>query len=260
MVAEKLYYPDSNKDFMKAQPMPFKTAMLGLTPQHFTTTTEKITTLDYPQLTNYRSKYYPKNIQDIIGYVNKDSQTKKVQEKQINQASHKEYYNISAYGSSFLNNDPFFRYKPQDPSDINLLATASFRFAPPVWSNFRRTTPKFLKTSPSNLQSVENTHEQYNMRKPLVVTLNIYPEKNDLGRLFHTFRKRNIPYKITLADSKKLKGKTMISLNLYPDSTHPSNKNNNNSYYIAMVRRRSIQNRYPVPGILVNINSSQPID
>ncbi|KAJ8944528.1 hypothetical protein NQ318_009691 [Aromia moschata] len=141
----------------------------------------------------------------------------------------------------FVNSDPFHSYKPSDPSEINLLATASFRFAPPVWKNFQKlyqnsqqpTQPQHHMTPP-NIQQVENTNIQETVRnfaKPFVVTLNIYPMKNDGSsglygqnrygqRLLSQRIQGDFPYKAQ-GDSTTRYGKTdkmTIQLNVFPET------------------------------------------
>lgn len=67
--------------------------------------------------------------------------------------------------------DPFFHLKPQDPGDVNLLATASFRFAPPVWRNLNGDG----SGGKQGVVGGETNQVDVVEKKPLTVTLNIYP-------------------------------------------------------------------------------------
>lgn len=220
-MAEKLYYAESKKRESIEDPSPFRPKLIGPPPHHFTTTTEKVTTLNYPQLTNYRNKYYPKNIQDVIGYVNRPRRTRKHKVKEPSQSQSQTSYNLTMLGSAFSTGDPFYSYKPQDPSDINLLATASFRFAPPVWS----ARPKLLKQPQPSLaeKSNSNIHETYDPTKPVSIVLNIYPMNNEVFEVLNRIGYKN-GMKLTGGDPRN-GGRMNLQLNLYPNSVN-NEKNN----------------------------------
>lgn len=82
-----------------------------------------------------------KNIQEIIQLLSdqnddpvSDTAAKRIKSKNRKYKTHpKKTYNNPSFVS-----DPFFPYKPQNPSDINLLATNSFRFAPSVQIETKR--------------------------------------------------------------------------------------------------------------------------
>ncbi|KAG5899901.1 hypothetical protein JTB14_002453 [Gonioctena quinquepunctata] len=156
-------------------PEPFSVKFLGPQPRKFTPTyptttptTKKPTTLIFPQLTNYRNKYYPRNIQEVLKHVKSEpilhSRKYSRRDEKIKSDSGKLKYNEPGGGG-----DLFQRYKPGDPSEINLLATGSVRFAPPVWKKF----PNFedqRNTLPQN-------PPQRNIRQQNYLQQNIVPSK-----------------------------------------------------------------------------------
>ncbi|KAJ8968677.1 hypothetical protein NQ317_003906 [Molorchus minor] len=220
----------------------FGIKLLGPPPREFTvtiptsleTTTVKAVTLDYPQLTQYRNNYYPKSIQEIIGYVTKsrkyDTSRKYHQDSEKQQATtqkgFRQNFNASA---GFTSSDPFHSYKPTDPSEINLLATASFRFSPPVWKNFQKLYQQTNQQNGlSSSQQVDNSNIKETIRnfaKPFVVTLNIFP-MDDSGvtknghRISSPSIQREFPYK--LQDNTRTRiadrpNKMTIQLNVFPE-------------------------------------------
>lgn len=188
-------------------PHPFLPMIIGQPPQQFTT--QKPTTTNYPQLNLYRNRYYPKNIQDIIGYMTKSPKRKRQREKQSVGASNQENY-------TFSTPDPFSSYKPQDPGDINLLATASFRFAPPIWGTTTRN--RHNKQYFHQAQQVENTNIQENLSKrPMIITLNIYPMDGGEMQL-QRYGQQMFPYYFNNRNKffGNLGNKMTIHLNLLP--------------------------------------------
>lgn len=159
-----------------------------------TTSTTTASPIIYPQLSNYRSPNGPKNIQDIIGYIAPNPLALQGQfigrdgfgryrPSQLHPYFVQTQNNIRKNGSKRLTNenidDPFFYYKPRDPSDINLLATASFRFAPPIWNNFRNTLARPLPAaSEAYFKPTVNKEKE---KKPLLLTLNVYPMENEFS-------------------------------------------------------------------------------
>lgn len=106
--------------------------------------------------------------------------------------------------------DPFFRFKPQDPGDVNLLATASLRFAPPVWRNLNNgNSQKIVESETNQVDVVE--------KKPLTVTLNIYPMDEEVAASNH--HKVNVsgvkPVQNKLKKTKP--SKMVIHLNLFSE-------------------------------------------
>lgn len=121
--------------------------------------------------------------------------------------------------------DPFFSYKPQEPGDINLLATASFRFSPPAWANFNSASNFNLGSKPS--PSIRNELKQSakerkpNERKPLTVTLNVFPMENEYAASNHfdfpgINASRYVPEENSVKPKKLKPNKMVIHLNLFP--------------------------------------------
>ncbi|XP_044271734.1 uncharacterized protein LOC123015812 [Tribolium madens] len=222
--AEKLVVSQSIKrDFYQnSPPKPFGVTFRGQPPSEFTSTTEKITTLNYPQL-NFRHRHYPNNIQEVIGYGGR-FHPPTYQVKYSNYYTQSQSQNVpknqrSTRNFSLDENDPFYLYKPQDPGDVNLLATSSLRFAPPIWSNLKPKSQIPRVYFPQQYQ--ENTHRQeiYNYpNKPLRVTLNVYPNENEQRqglRQFINHKIENLQSKIRFPETKHKK--MVIHVNLYPD-------------------------------------------
>ncbi|KAK9890736.1 hypothetical protein WA026_012084 [Henosepilachna vigintioctopunctata] len=176
---------------LEEPPRPFGMAFKEPVPSSFraSSTTEKITTISYPQLLRYRDNYQPRNIQDILRYTEPLFKTKSFDgypnEYNINQQSmsRSQYYgpNRNNFGINQqpTNHDPFYAFKPQDPSDINLMATASVRFAPPPWKNMNKHLPQRTKNHQYNIRESDHPSVKDFLKpkfgKPLIVTLNIYP-------------------------------------------------------------------------------------
>ncbi|XP_023017836.2 uncharacterized protein [Leptinotarsa decemlineata] len=245
-------------------PKPFKVEYRGPMPRKFsptppttTSTTKRPTTLIYPQLTNYRNRYYPKNIQEIVRHMtNKPvhqtmEYTRNTGKRDVNNS--KEYLNNS------VNDDIFHRYKPNDPSEVNLLATGRVRFAPPVWKDFRNLEdehnrpqlqfiPKISQitnhpysTIPLNSSSAENvpvllTNEKrvtnendmtkvmdhfLNFRetakKPMTITLNLYPIETSYAAGNNP--KSGIPV-FSQEESRSDLSKMTINLRVFPEHSN----------------------------------------
>ncbi|XP_018564399.1 uncharacterized protein LOC108905849 [Anoplophora glabripennis] len=246
MTAEKLVSSQSMliENYQKQPPRPFGTKTLGPLPHEFTPTTPipartsvKASSITYPQLTNYRNNYQPKNIQEIIGYMNNQaSQDVDIQDfSKERQATNQEGFKQTLNSSGFTNADPFYTYKPTDPSDINLLATASFRFAPPVWKNFRKLYQQPMQQP--NTQQVETSNIQEtvkNFAKPFVVNLNIFPMEDQYPSALNRYGQRvspsqraqdSVPYK-SLGDPRgrflgQRGNKLTIRLNVFPETVTP---------------------------------------
>ncbi|KAJ8942214.1 hypothetical protein NQ314_010114 [Rhamnusium bicolor] len=253
-VAEKLVSSQSMQVeyFQKQPPRPFGIKISGPSPHEFTPTSSSPTPLttraipiNYPQLTNYRNNYYPKSIQDIIGYVSKNKSynvdKNYYKESQNQQATMQEgiKQNFNPLGG-FTSDDPFHPYKPTDPSEINLLATASFRFAPPVWKNFQKLyqqptqKPSQLQKhiTPLNVKQVEDSDGQEtikNFAKPFVVTLNIFPMENNEPSRSSRYGQKVLSQRIHGDYLNRLQGdprgrisskenKMTIHLNVFPES------------------------------------------
>lgn len=191
-------------------PHPFIPLLIGEPPRQFSSTPRPATT-NYPQLTQYRNRYYPKSIQDIIGYVTPKTpiKTQKRQREKQSSASNQENF-------TFSTPDPFSLYKPQDPSDINLLATASFRFAPPIWSA-PRTKPnkKVLFQGQQPQADSPDIQETFNRlsKRPMVITLNIYPM--DGGEQLQRYGQYPYPYRFD--PRVRTMNRMTVHLNLVPE-------------------------------------------
>lgn len=213
--AEKLVISESIQQefYQNPPPKPFGVTYRGQPPSQFTSTTEKITTLNYPQPNNYRHRYYPNNIQDLIGYGTRLPPRIRYRQSQSQNIPQNKR---SARNFTLDENDPFFLYKPQEPGDINLLATTSLRFAPPIWTNLKPKTQIPRAYHPPQYPENINRQEIYN-NKPLRVTLNVYPNENEQKqglRQFINHRLENFQSKIRFPEKQK---KMVIHLNLYPD-------------------------------------------
>nr|CAI5819529.1 unnamed protein product [Callosobruchus analis] len=64
--------------------------------------------------------------------------------------------------------------RPNDPSEVNLLATTSFRFSPIVGKNDKKQTPSG-RHGESKFSIVEMIRE----KRPFVMTLNVIPVENE---------------------------------------------------------------------------------
>lgn len=228
------------ESFQKQHPRPFGTRSTGPLPKEFTPTTPiparntmRISHMSYPQLTSYRNNYQPKNIQEILGYVNRpgvhgaDMQETSKERQATNQEGSRQNLN----SSGFTNPDPFYPYKPTDPSEINLLATASFRFAPPIWKNFRKLyqQPNAHQVETSNIQETIR-----NFARPFVVSLNIFPMEDQYPSGLNRYGQRvsssqkvqsGVPYKFQGDPRARVSGhkgnKVSIKLNVFPEATNP---------------------------------------
>ncbi|XP_044754907.1 uncharacterized protein LOC123313880 isoform X2 [Coccinella septempunctata] len=193
---EKLVRPLPESEGEKEAPRPFGVDFKEPVPAAFglSSTTEKITTISYPQLGRYRHSYQPRNIQDILRYTDPLIRRQKSYDRMpippyLNQYSSTNFnqypmvqnqYQLQnqRYGYNQLasNHDPFYAFKPEDPSDINLMATASVRFAPPPWKNMHsKSKPIYPNHQPDMSEHLHMRDVLRNRNKPLVVTLNIFP-------------------------------------------------------------------------------------
>ncbi|GLV48593.1 hypothetical protein CBL_06021 [Carabus blaptoides fortunei] len=142
---------------IKTPPRPFIYENRDPIPIGFISPFGQINNQAYPQ-TQGRNK--AKNIQEIIQYLT-DHQT-------INQSADTA--------------DPFFPYKPQNPSDVNLLATNGFRFAPTV-----QIEPKKPKKSVKQAELTGNRHAEN-------VLANVNFDSYPAGNIENTVRKRKNRY------------------------------------------------------------------
>lgn len=158
---------------LEVPPRPFGNVLKGLHPTSFVTTPKSDV---FPQLNSYRSPGYPRNIQEIIGYLSKNQLHTEDSEIEDSSNRYPKYYkteNSNKPHSIFhqtITQDPFNVHKPQDPSDINLLATGNVRFAPPVWTNF-------IKSSPQIIEQMATQYQEIVRGKPKVTNLilNVFP-------------------------------------------------------------------------------------
>ncbi|XP_045473095.1 uncharacterized protein LOC123679716 [Harmonia axyridis] len=191
---EKLTRSIPHSEGEKEAPRPFGMDFKDPVPAAFglSSTTEKITTISYPQLSRYRQNYQPRNIQDILRYTApiltpKSYDRMNPYQNQYGPSNYQQYptpqhqFHMSGqkYGYNQLasNHDPFYAFKPQDPSDINLMATASVRFAPPPWKNMQsKSKPRLYANHQADMSEPPQIRDMIrNRNKPLIVTLNIFP-------------------------------------------------------------------------------------
>lgn len=127
---------------------------------------------EYPQLTSYTKDQHPKSIQDIIKYLNVPRAAQNSEKVEVRAASN----GGGVWGNStgFKNEDPLRVYKPDDVGEINMMATANFRFAPPVWRSTYRSgaasNHRYVDFNEPNIGY--NGHA--NSKRPIVINMNIY--------------------------------------------------------------------------------------
>lgn len=108
--------------------------------------------------------------------------------------------------------DPFYPYKPKDPSDINLLATANLRFAPPIWKEIN-TNPAPSSSSIHPQESPIYEPQATKNSKALTLTLNVFPMANDPRREhFYAVSNNMMPNNMV---NKQMQRKMIIHLNLF---------------------------------------------
>lgn len=126
-----------------------------------------------------------KNIQEIIQLLSNqnDDQVSETNTKRVKSKNRKyKPQSKKTYNNPSFVSDPFFPYKPQNPSDINLLATNSFRFAPSVQIEIKRppvipteTYPKYERPNQYQLfhlhQAQLSPKDVLNQNQPISVTL-----------------------------------------------------------------------------------------
>lgn len=228
-------------------PRPFLNDLRGISPIGFYPNSGP-TTPNYPQIQHHSSQTYPHNIQDIIQYLSDNAHRQKEllrQEQQLikfNDESNWNYRNggngnpthkpkVDNYRrphvpaqSQYFSHDPFFAYKPQDPSDINLLAPSSFRFAPAIYSNIYKNRQKVIQEAINVINDTASEGTEA-LKKPISVTLNIYPYDNEyaVGNKIKfqgpgvTPRYRQ-PYIGSYHTRKARPGKMIVRLNIYPET------------------------------------------
>lgn len=164
----------------------------------------------FPQISFQGNPAFPRNIEDILKYIaaNRVKESPRVNKEFFKSTQLHPYFVKDMKILQARDEDPFFRFKPQDPGDVNLLATASLRFAPPVWRN--------LNTGSNGHKIVGSETNQVDViqKKPLTITLNIYPMDVEAAASNHMV---NVPKQSQ--QSKKMKpNKMVIHLNLFSES------------------------------------------
>ncbi|KAK4875735.1 hypothetical protein RN001_012157 [Aquatica leii] len=151
------------KQIIEALPArPFINELRGEHPSGFSSSSLATTNPTYTQ--NHEN---PNNIHDVTEYLNKNAH----KEKELTYQQQQEQYNTATIKNKYLSQDPFFAFKPQDPGDINLLAPNSFRFAPVIVHSKYQKNRQDIKEA----ESVVANRSMPFLRKPLKLTLNIYP-------------------------------------------------------------------------------------
>lgn len=162
---------DLNK--LETPPRPFTNVIKGLPPKSFVNFKNENV---FPQLNGYRNLGYPRNIQEVVGYLSSNKFHKKEEERILR--------SNPLYGP-IIKGDPFSVHKPEDPSDINLLSLGNFRFAPSILNNFVRNKP--------NLRAIK--HDDDSVRSKVTnLILNVFPVGNEyriIAEMPDDERKRN---------------------------------------------------------------------
>ncbi|XP_015126813.1 uncharacterized protein LOC107048249 [Diachasma alloeum] len=197
----------------ESRPTPFHFQLQNPTPSSFQRP-------KFPQLSQYRYPHSSRNIQDIIKYLTNDPESSKRGIKftgvYMNPKKYDLYPDIGEMMANsdkseiavteeeaedsesspflFMNNDPFYPYKPKHPADVNLLAPANLRFSPaglqrynPYYESYMQ-RPLMMRPPPpieSSYDSGASYAGAYGNKKrkakPFSVMLDIYPitELND---------------------------------------------------------------------------------
>ncbi|XP_011302372.1 uncharacterized protein [Fopius arisanus] len=207
--------PDDNEEAPEdLRPTPFHFKLQNPTPTSFQR-------LKFPQLSQYRYPHNSRNIQDIIKYLTNDPESPKRGIKftgvYMNPKKYDLYPDIGEMMANsdkseilvpgddedpedsdsspflFMNNDPFYPYKPKHPADVNLLAPANLRFSPaglqrynPYYEQYMQ-RPIIMRPPPPVESTYDNGagYSAYGNKKrkakPFSVMLDIYPitEIND---------------------------------------------------------------------------------
>nr|CAH7764983.1 unnamed protein product [Callosobruchus chinensis] len=109
---------------------------------------------------NYRDKRqnYPKSIQDVLKE-NSSNNMERIGQRNFT-------FNVD---KSVLR-----QFKPNDPSEVNLLATTSFRFSPMVGIGDKKQIPRGR-----HVDNKFNIVDMIREKKPFVMTLNVIPVENE---------------------------------------------------------------------------------
>lgn len=185
---------------LEMSPRPFGNVIKGLVPASFSTTPKYDI---FPQLNGYRNPGYPRNIQEIVGYLTNNNLYKNENHERDNIQKYSEYHFVRNKPIPLLrpmgNEDPFSTHKPHDPSDVNLLAMGNFRFAPPAWGNF-------IKNNQNVLQQMSTKHEEVIKQKSKVthLILSVIPNGDEYKIIAQTpGRNHNLPRNPLLEELKK---------------------------------------------------------
>lgn len=205
--SEKLPSADTlHRITRKDDPNPFLTELRHPPPTHFTSATPA-----FPQISLQRNPIFPRSIQDILKYIaaNRVKESPRVNREFFKSTQLRPYFMKGFKILQSRDEDPFFRFKPQDPGDVNLLATASLRFAPPVWRNLNNGNRQ------NNLIGSETNHVDVVEKKPLSLTLNIYPMNAEMAAMNH---RANVSGVKQGQKPKKMKmNRMVIHLNLFSE-------------------------------------------
>lgn len=192
----------------KDDPNPFTTKLRHPPPTSFTPASPA-----FPQISLQRNPIFPRSIQDVLKYIaeNRVKESPRVNREFFKSTQLHPYFIKGFKMLQSREEDPFFGFKPQDPGDVNLLATASLRFAPPVWRTFNHANENGQKIIGSETNQIDVVE-----KKPLTVTLNIYPMDEESAA---SYRKVNISgVKQVQKPMRKMKSsKMVIHLNLFSD-------------------------------------------
>ncbi|GJQ80421.1 hypothetical protein Trydic_g12279 [Trypoxylus dichotomus] len=135
---------------------PFQNILKGHIPSAFSTASEETVT------------FVPRNIQDVIRNSKRQQQVVTAEENLIQQSQNTLPFPVNTYGQ----HDPFYIFKPQDISEVNLLATSNVRFAPPLWVdlNGEKEKKRILKHFQRNPLNGVTSHR---------IHLNTYTERSN---------------------------------------------------------------------------------
>lgn len=124
-----------------------------------------------------------RNIQDIIKLLtnqNEDQDTENSSKKVKLNRNQKKLGLHPKRNSQPFTSDPFFPYKPQNPSDINLLATNGFRFAPTIQLDPKK-KHQFVEQYPNYEKPMDSKDSNY-PEQPISVTLDLSQNKRHKKR------------------------------------------------------------------------------
>ncbi|OAD57756.1 hypothetical protein WN48_01451 [Eufriesea mexicana] len=209
-------YPESEEDESSEESRP--------TPFHWELKTPQPTSFKrprYPQLTQYRYPHASRNIQDIIKYLTSDADLPnrgiKFTGVYVNPKKYDLYPEAGEMmsnsdrseeeeGSPYqLNEDPFYRYKPKHPADVNLLATSNVRFSPTGLHRYNYDAygrpssyykPTSMESMYENPMSYPSNYGKKRKPQPFSVMLDIYP----ITDIVEQNKKGNRPKQVPMDD------------------------------------------------------------